>query len=50
MCFQNILPKAYITFVIRTKSKVHLKIKIAAYPAKKEIAVDKVREAIFDKN
>ena len=29
---------------------IHLKIKIAAYPAKKEIAVDKVREAIFDKN
>ena len=29
---------------------IHLKVKIAAYPAKKEIAVDKVREAIFDKN
>ncbi|MBR4448216.1 RNA-binding protein [Methanobrevibacter sp.] len=26
---------------------IHLKIKIAAYPAKKEIAVDKVREAIL---
>ena len=25
---------------------IHLKIKIAAYPARKEIAVDKVREAI----
>ncbi|WP_296797580.1 RNA-binding domain-containing protein [uncultured Methanobrevibacter sp.] len=27
---------------------IHLKIKIAAYPAKKEIAVEKVREAILD--
>ena len=29
---------------------IHLKIKIAAYPAKKEIAVEKVREAILSKN
>ena len=28
---------------------IHLKIKIAAYPAKKEIAVEKVREAILDR-
>jgi hypothetical protein len=28
---------------------IHLKIKIAAYPAKKEIAVDKVREAILER-
>ena len=27
---------------------IHLKIKIAAFPAKKQIAVDKVREAILD--
>ena len=27
---------------------IHLKIKIAAYPARKEIAVDKVREAILN--
>jgi len=27
---------------------IHLKIKIAAYPAKKQIAVDKVREAILN--
>ena len=27
---------------------IHLKIKIAAFPAKKEIAVDKVREAILN--
>ena len=29
---------------------IHLKIKIAAYPAKKEIAVEKVREAILNKD
>ena len=28
---------------------IHLKIKIAAYPAKKEIAVEKVREAILER-
>lgn len=28
---------------------IHLKIKIAAYPAKKEIAVNKVREVILEK-
>ena len=27
---------------------IHLKVKVAAFPAKKEIAVDKVREAISD--
>ena len=29
---------------------IHLKVKIAAFPAKKQIAVDKVREAISDKS
>ena len=29
---------------------IHLKIKTAAYPAKKEIAVEKVREAILNKD
>ena len=27
---------------------IHLKVKIAAFPAKKQIAVDKVREAILN--
>lgn len=27
---------------------IHLKVKVAAFPAKKEIAVDKIREAISD--
>ena len=29
---------------------IHLKVKIAAFPAKKQIAVDKVRQAINDSN
>ncbi len=29
---------------------IHLKVKIAAFPAKKQIAVDKVREAILDRS
>ena len=33
--------------VLDSGDSIHLKIKIAAYPAKKQIAVDKVREAIL---
>ena len=29
---------------------IHLKVKIAAFPAKKQIAVDKVREAILERS
>ena len=32
--------------IIDSGDSIHLKIKIAAYPAKKEIAVNKIREAI----
>lgn len=34
--------------VIDSGDSIHLKIKIAAYPARKEIAVEKVREAILE--
>lgn len=34
--------------ILDSGDSIHLKIKIAAYPAKKQIAVDKVREAIFN--
>ena len=33
--------------ILDSGDSIHLKIKIAAYPAKKEIAVEKVREAIL---
>ena len=33
--------------ILDSGDSIHLKVKIAAYPAKKEIAVDKVREAIL---
>ena len=33
--------------IVDSGDSIHLKIKIAAYPAKKEIAVEKIREAIF---
>ena len=34
--------------IIDSGDSIHLKIKIAAYPARKEIAVNKVREAILE--
>ena len=34
--------------ILDSGDSIHLKIKIAAYPAKKEIAVDKVREALLE--
>ena len=33
--------------ILDSGDSIHLKVKIAAYPAKKEIAIDKVREAIL---
>lgn len=35
--------------ILDSGDAIHLKVKVAAFPAKKEIAVDKVREAILDK-
>ncbi len=35
--------------ILDSGDAIHLKVKIAAFPAKKEIAIDKVREAIIDK-
>ena len=32
--------------IVDSGDSIHLKVKIAAYPAKKEIAIKKVREAI----
>ena len=32
--------------ILDSGDAIHLKVKIAAFPAKKEIAIDKVREAI----
>ena len=34
--------------ILDSGDSIHLKIKIAAYPARKEIAVDKVRDAILN--
>lgn len=34
--------------ILDSGDSIHLKIKIAAYPAKKEIAINKIREAIFE--
>ncbi|WP_405303904.1 RNA-binding protein [Methanobrevibacter sp.] len=34
--------------ILDSGDSIHLKIKIAAYPAKKEIAIEKVREAILN--
>lgn len=35
--------------ILDSGDAIHLKVKIAAFPAKKEIAIDKVHEAIIDK-
>lgn len=34
--------------ILDSGDSIHLKIKIAAYPAKKEIAINKIREAILE--
>ena len=34
--------------ILDSGDSIHLKVKIAAFPAKKQIAVDKVREAILN--
>ena len=35
--------------ILDSGDSIHLKVKVAAFPAKKQIAVDKVREAILNK-
>jgi RNA binding exosome subunit len=36
--------------ILDNGDSIHLKVKIAAFPAKKQIAVDKVREAILERS